>query len=131
MVACIAGSMLPLNRKLAQTQRELAQARRELSTMRPLPVDEVAKQFKAHASVGEMRVKAQDVRYSPKDDAYRIRYSWNEATTGRIWSSEVKLVGDGFGVYAETIQSSQFAAPLGYKNGFLVSVTSPSTLAKD
>jgi hypothetical protein len=129
-VACLAVSMVVMNRKLVRTQYELAESRRQLAAMHPLPLEEVARQFEAHASLGPVRVKVEDVRYSTKDDAYKIRFSWTDSTTGQTWSSDIKLVGDGFGAYVGTIHNDPFVKLLGYKNGFPVAIASPSTFAK-
>lgn len=115
---------------LVLTNRTLRNTQRELAALRPLSVEDVARQFEARTSVSPMKVNVSDVRYSPEKDAYRVAFSWTDSNTTKEWSSDVMLESDGFGVYLGVIRNSEFAGPLGHTNGFTVAVTTPSTLAK-
>ena len=56
---------------VANAEALLDQTESELATMRPLAVEEVARQFEASTTLGPIKTKVRDVRYSPKEDAYR------------------------------------------------------------
>ena len=124
-IACLALSIVLLNGKLVQTRHGLAKSRLELDSMRPLPFEEVARQFEEQVSRGPIVFKVEDVRYSAKDDVYNVSFSWpNPAGTSH---SEIRLVGDGFGVYRTDVdQNRSLSALLGYKDGFSVIVKSRS-----
>jgi hypothetical protein len=113
----------------AMTYREMTQLRGNLITKSPLPVQEVARQFKESTTLGPIKVSVKDVRYSAKDDSYKVDFSWIDATTGNTWHTDLTLTADGYGAYYGTIRNEPFIAPLGYKDGFAVAVKSPSPLA--
>ena len=97
--------------------------------MRPLPFEEVARQFESQTSRGPNAFKVEEVRYSRRDDAYNVSFSW--ANPAGPSHSEIRLVGDGFGVYRTDVhQNRSLSALLGYKAGFSVIVKSDSTFEK-
>jgi hypothetical protein len=123
-------AVLALSLALFLTNRKLWQTERELEAMRPLPVEEVARQFEARTKVDQITTTVKDVRYSPKEDAYRVGFSWTDKAAGQTWFTDVKLVSDGFGDYYGKILNPEFAQPLGHANGFTVVVQTPSALKK-
>lgn len=110
------------------THRELAQPKRELDIQRPLSAEEVARQFQKRTTLGPISVAVKDVRYSPKEDSYKIDFSWTDARTKKTWSSDVTLRADGYGAYHGEIRNGPFIKPLGYSERFVVSVETPSPL---
>jgi hypothetical protein len=97
---------------LGITYRKLDRAERELSAMRPLSRDEVAQQFERNTSFGSHRTTVTDVRYSQKDDAYRVTFSWVDSTTNKEWSTDLTLRSDGFGLYQGVIDVPEFTKQL-------------------
>ena len=88
--------------------------------LRPLPVEEVARQFEQSTTVGPIKTTVGDVRYSPKEDAYKVQFSWDNAQTNQKWFTDVQLTSDGFGGYYGQITSSEFLQPLGRTNAYTV-----------
>ncbi len=129
-LAALAMALLVTNRQLSQTREQLNQTESELATMRPLAVDEVARQFESNTTLGPIKTKVRDVRYSPKEDAYRVSFSWVDPQTKQEWSTEVKLTSDGFGGYYGVIHSNEFTKPLGDTNGYTVGIKAPSSFKK-
>jgi hypothetical protein len=107
---------------------ELSQIKRSLISQVPMPVKEVAQQFKKQTTLGPVTVTVKDVRYSPKKDSYKIDFSWTDSTTGKIWNTDVQLINDTYGTYFGMIRNDPFIKPLGYKDGYPVAVESPSLL---
>ncbi len=112
----------------AMTLREIFELKRELTAQRPLPAQEVARQFRENTTLGPISVSVGDVRYSSKADSYKVEYSWTDANTGKTWSSDIELMPDGYGAYYGVIRNGPFVTPLGVKNGFTVAVKTPSPL---
>lgn len=109
-----------MNRKLSQLSQEVA-------SQRPLPTIEVARQFEESTTLGPISTTVKDVRYSEKADAYRVKFSWLDSTTGKTWYSDVRLEHDGFGVYYGKIRNGPFIQPLGRTDSFSVAVETPSS----
>ena len=107
------------------TIRQRDQLQRELAASRPLPMADVARQFKEQTTLGPIAVVVRDVRYSSAADSYKVDYSWTDATTGQTWSSDVVLKSDGYGTYVGQIHNSQFVQALGYNEAFTVAVKTP------
>ena len=118
------------------TYRELSQIKQALQTHGPMSAEprwplsaqEVARQFEKSTTLGPVSTTVKEVRYSPEEDAYRVRYSWANETTGEVWSTDVELSPTGYGEYYGEIRSDQFLDPLGYDERFVVSVETPSRL---
>ena len=96
------------------SQRRLAQLELEVASIRPLSAEDVAQQLQAYLSAGATPAKVTDVRYSPKEDAYRVQFSWLDPKLGQTWFSELQLVSDGYGKYNGAIGSSDFLKAFGY-----------------
>lgn len=111
------------------TNRRVAQLKQELESQRPLPPREVARQFEENTTLGPIATSVKDVRYSSASDAYRVKYSWVDSTTGKSWQSDIDLKSDGFGTYYGQIRNDPFLQPLGQKEFFVVAVKTPSPLA--
>lgn len=119
------------------TYRELEGIRHELHALRetsmesnwPLPAEEVARQFKARTTLGPISTLVRDVRYSPKEDSYKVEYSCTNDANTEKWSSDVILDSTGYGRYSGEIRWDAFTTPLGYDERFVVSVETPSPLA--
>ena len=85
---------------LVLTQFQLRNLRRELGAHEPLPVEEVARQFEQQLSTPPITVTVEDIRYSPKNDTYQVKFSWvNSTTPTQRSSSEAWITGDGYGRY--------------------------------
>jgi hypothetical protein len=121
---CLLLALVLNYRELATTRDRLAETRDQLASTQPLAPEEVARQFAEHTTLGPIKTKVNEVRYSPKDDAYLVDFSWTDATTGQTWSSDVQLTSNGFGRYGGQIRNDPFIQPLGYKEFFLVVVSS-------
>ena len=98
----------------------------EAATGRPISVEEVARQFEKQTGSGPVGVKVTGIRYSSKDDAYRVEFSWIDPMTKQNWQSEVQLKADGYGKFFGMIGSDQFMQSLGYTGHFPVVVETPS-----
>lgn len=109
------------------TNRRLTQVTQEMAAVQPLPPNEVAKQFEKSTTLGPITTSVKDVRYSAEFDAYRVAFSWVDATSGETWQSDVRLNHDGFGVYYGQIRNGPFIQPLGHKEAFAVHIRTPST----
>lgn len=95
----------------------------------PISAESVAKQFvQATNMPATLTTKVNDVRYSPKEDAYLVDFAWKITATGQTWHSDVRLTSDGFGSYYGKILSDQFNQPLNRTQPFSVIVSSPSPL---
>jgi HAMP domain-containing protein len=121
-------AVLGLAIMLGLTYRKLHRVEQELSAMQPISPQEVARQFEQHTTLGPITTKVDDVRYSPKADAYKVGFSFVDSAVGVKWSTEVMLKADGFGAYHGQIMSSEFIKPLGVSNSFNVSVQTRSPL---
>jgi len=111
---------------LVLTQLQLRDLRRELGAHEPLSVEEVARQFASQLSTPPITVTADDVRYSPKTDSYRVKFSWvSSSTPAQRSSSEATLKGDGYGRYLGEVMA--WSAP-GSAIGTPVIVETPSPL---
>ena len=108
--------------------RELSRMKQEVAAQQPLPAQEVARQFEKSTTLGPITTSVRDVRYSEDDDAYRVKFSWTDSTTGKTWYSDVRLKHDGFGVYYGQIRNGPFIKPLGRSDSYSVSVETPSPL---
>jgi hypothetical protein len=113
---------------LTISQRQLARLELDAAANRPLSAEDVAEQFQKNLGAGAVPVKVEDVRYSPKDDAYRIEFSWLDPKSGQNWSTEVRLLSDGYGKYTGVIASAEFLKALGYTGQMYVTVAKPSPL---
>jgi hypothetical protein len=113
---------------LVMTQRRLSQLESESLLRQPLSVAEVAKQFANQTSRNSIKTKVTDVRYSPKEDVYRVSFSWYDPTSKQNWSTEIRLKADGFGRYYGTIESDPYKQSLGLPTTdvFSVVVEAPS-----
>ena len=141
-VVSLATALLLTHRKLSQIERKLAETERELTTFQPLRADEVARQFVERTTINSISTTVQDVRYSPTDDAYKVKFSWVDPTTGKKWSSEVKLAADGYGTYMGRITFNEFfksvytppdkpfVEPLSGRYDFVVVVQTPSPIKR-
>jgi hypothetical protein len=126
-------AVVGLSITLGLTYRKLDRAERELSALQPMSAEEVARQFERNASVGPHRTTVTDVRYSQKEDAYRVTFSWVDSTTSKEWSSDLTLRSDGFGLYHGQINVPEFTKQLsafGVTGSYSVFVGSPSQLIK-
>jgi hypothetical protein len=126
----LALALFVTNRQMSQIREQLAQTESELATLRPLPVEEVARQFESNATLGPIKTTVRDVRYSPKEDAYRVTFSWVDSQAKQEWSTDLELRSDGFGQYYGVIMNGPFIEPLGNTHGFTVLVKAPSALKK-
>lgn len=115
---------------LFATQVELRSVKSELATSRPLPAEEVASQFEQQTTLGPIRTKVKDVRYSQSKDSYKVEFSWNDATSKQDWWSDIELKADGYGAYYGQIRNDPFLTPLGHTNPYTVLVKSPSPLTR-
>jgi len=107
-------------------KRDLSQIKQNLNSQVPLSVQEVAQQFQKRTTLGPITVTVKDVRYSSEKDSYKIDFSWTDATTGKIWHTDVQLTNDTYGTYFGVIRNDPFFKPLGYEDGYPVAVESPS-----
>jgi len=97
---------------LIQAHLQLRELRRELGAHEPLAVEEVARQFEHQLSTPPVTVTADDVRYSPKSEAYHVVFSWvNSTAPTQRSNSEVTLNGDGYGRYRGYIPSLTVPGP--------------------
>ena len=84
---------------LTLTYRKLARTERELDAMRPLPEQEVARQFEKKTTLGPVRTTVTDVRYAPKEDAYKVSFSYvisgGPTASPTEWTSSVTLPSYG------------------------------------
>lgn len=111
---------------LVQARLQIRDLRREMGAHEPVSVEEVARQFEQRLSTPPLTVSADDVRYSPKGDSYRVTFSWvNSATPTQRTSSEATLKGDGYGRYLGEVMA--WSAP-GSAIGTPVVVETPSAL---
>ena len=132
------GSMLMLTAvvglsiSLVLVYSRLVRTERALSTLQPISVEEVARQFERNTSIGGGRIttKVTDVRYSPEENAYKVVFSWTDSQSGQRWGSDVKLKSDGFGTYFGQIRNSEFVKFLTTSDAYTVVVESPSTLER-
>ena len=111
-------------------KRELSQIKQNLNSQGPLSVQEVAQQFQKRTTLGPITVTVKDVRYSSKKDSYKIDFSWTDATTGKIWHTDVQLTNDTYGTYFGVIRNDPFIKPLGNEDVYPVVVKSPSLFTK-
>lgn len=114
---------------LVMTYRKLDRMERAFDAMQPMSPQQVARQFERQTTLGKVRTTVNDVRYSQKEDAYKVSFSWLDSN-GQHWSSEVLLNPDGFGKYSGEILSSEFVTSVGSgrNNRFAVGVQTPSPL---
>jgi hypothetical protein len=129
-IACLVLAIVLMSFQMRLLGSRLESTQQELSALQPLSVDEVARQFQAATTLGPVTTKVSDVRYSPKEDAYRVRFSWTDAKTAQTWSTDVELKNDGFGTYVGAIRNSEFIQPLGYTDQFFVAVETPSKFSE-
>ena len=122
-IACLATALFATHRRLADTESQLR-------SMQPLSTRDVATQFEGCTTVGPISTEVTDVRYSPEDDSYKVRFSWTNQDDGQTWWTDVILKSDGYGSYGGMIRNGPFTKPLGYKNGFAVAVQTPSGLTE-
>ncbi len=126
-LVCLATALVLSHRKIAQLERDIAQTKGELAALQPLSANEVARQFKNRTTLGPVATTVKDVRYSPTDDTYKVKFSWVDPTTKQIWSTDAILTGDGYGAYSGKIRSGPFITALGVKDTFFVYVEAPSS----
>ena len=111
------------------SQIRISRLEREAATGRPLAFEEVARQFEQQRSTNGVTVKVTDVRYSAKEDVYRVSYSWIDPKTRQNWSTEIRLKSDGFGRYYGTIESDPYKQSIGIPTtnvvGVIVETPSP------
>jgi hypothetical protein len=106
-------AVVGLSIALGLTYRKLDRAERELNALQPVSREEVARQFESNTSFGPHRTTVTDVRYSQKEDAYRVTFSWVDSTTNKPWSSDLTLrSADGFGNYQGQIDVPEFTKQL-------------------
>jgi hypothetical protein len=112
------------------SQIRISRLEREAATGRPLAFEEVARQFEQQKSTNGVTVKVTDVRYSAKEDVYRVSFSWIDPKTRQNWSTETRLKSDGFGRYYGTIESDPYKQSIGLPttNVVAVIVETPSPL---
>lgn len=114
---------------LAIVYTKYSRAERQLTAMMPMSVEEVARRFEESTQTATTKIKVTDVRHSAAENAYKITFSWKDATTGQEWATDVKLVSDGFGVYFGKVYSSEFLKSVGSKNDYyVVAISTPSPL---
>lgn len=118
--------ILALTLNAIMMNRQISRLTKEVAAQQPLSPKEVARQFEKRATLGPVSTTVRDVRYSEQEDAYRVEFSWVDATSGKTWFSDVRLKNDGFGVYYGQIRNGPFIQPLGYKESFTVAVETPS-----
>ena len=119
-IACLATALMVTGLRLWNSERELR-------ATRPLSSRQVARQFEKMTTLGPMKTKVKDVRYSHEKDSYHVEFTFTNTNDGRTWHTSVYLNGDTYGGYGGTIGSSLFYEPLGYKDGYHISVRSPSS----
>lgn len=105
----------------------ISQMQRETASQYPLHPAEVARQFEELATVGPIKTTVKDVRFSAEADAYRVKFSWFDSTSGKTWHSGLRLNHDGFGVYIGQIHNAPFVRPLGTEV-YTVAVRTPSLI---
>jgi hypothetical protein len=107
----------------------LSRVERELGALQPLSLDEVARQFENNTMPGTAKSTVKDVRYSPSEDAFLVRFSWPDPQTGDNWTTDVKLTNDGFGRYFGQIRNPEFLKQLRHTtDSYTVVVEAPSPL---
>ncbi len=111
---------------LVISQRHVARLELDAAASRPLSAEDVAQQFQKNLGAGAVPVKVTDVRYSAKDDAFRVEFSWVDPKSGANWFTEVQLLSDGYGKYNGVIASTEFLKALGYTGQMPVTVAKPS-----
>ena len=109
-------------------QRDISAMKQGNVIQAPLCVQEVARQFKERTHLPPISTDVKDVRYSPRDDAFKVEFSWTNRDTEETWHTDVKLSSDGYGRYIGTIRNGPFIEPTGHENGYSVVVESPSQL---
>jgi hypothetical protein len=121
-VVCLAISLAIVYSQLVRTEREL-------EGLRPMSVEEVARQFENSTKFGNFATKVNDVRYSPTEDAFAVEFSWTDPATGTMWSTDTKLKPDGFGRYYGKIHSGEFLKAVGSTSEYyMIGVETPSPL---
>lgn len=122
-IACLATALVILSGRLNIAERQL-------ESLQPISIQEVADQFEKSTTFAQMSTEVTDVRYSPTEDAYKVKFSFvnRDDPQKRNWSTSVTLKSNGYGEYYGRILSGPFCEALGYKNGFSVSVRTPSAL---
>jgi hypothetical protein len=103
----------------------------EAATGRPLSFEEVVRQFEQRTSTGGVKVKVTDVRYSKKEDAYEVSFSWSDPKSKQDMSTDnIRLQADGFGRYYGQIASDPYKQSIGIPTTdiFPVIVETPSPL---
>jgi hypothetical protein len=109
------------------THRKLDRLEHVLGATQPMVPEEVARQFEQHTNLGPVKAKVGDVRYSKKNDAYKVRFTWTDPWSNQDLSGEVLLQNDGFGKYRGAFVSDQFLKAIGSKLlEFPVEVETPS-----
>jgi hypothetical protein len=108
------------------TYRKLVETEHQLSTYQPLSLSDVARQFQTNASIGPVTVTVDDVRYSGAEKAYKVEFSWIDSVTKQKWSTETRLLSDGFGKYQGAINSAEFEKSAGISGAPFVVVETPS-----
>lgn len=126
IVGLVASNVMVV-RELASLKEELAKHQQELASYRPLPPEDVARQFEKKTTFGPLATTATDVRYSVDRDSYKVSFSWTGGTAIRRGST-VELIGDDYGEYYGKIRLSDFLDAQGGGEFFPVVVKSASPL---
>jgi hypothetical protein len=122
-------AVFALSIALVLVYSRLQKAERALDALQPMSAEEVAQQFEVNTNLVNVETKVNDVRFSPSENAFRVEFSWTDPQTKSMWSTDVKLVSDGFGVYYGKIFSSEFLKAVGASGEYyVVAVKTPSPL---
>jgi len=126
-------AIVGLSIALALVYGKLVRVERTLSALQPIAVEDFARQFENVTTVGggRIRTKVTDVRYSPVENAYKVRFSWTDSQTGGQWSSNVILKSDGFGTYFGQIRNPEFLVPIKAGDSYMVAIESPPALERN
>ena len=88
---------------------------------RPLPEQEVARQFEKNTTLGPVRTTVKDVRYAPKEDAYKISFSYvitgGPTASPTEWTAPVTLSSYGLGRVSwcdPKLRSSTYGCSVGW-----------------
>lgn len=118
-----------VEKRLAAVDAKLLHAETAVLSVQPIPPQEVAKQFESRTSNGSVKTTVSDVRYSPKEDAYQVEFSWIDPATKSNWTTDIRLKSDGFGRYFGSIRSDEYLKAIASNNDtYLVVVESASPL---
>lgn len=108
-IGCLAMALFLANRRLAEYESEL-------KFLRPLPVDELARDFEQKTSQGPVSTYVTDIRCSA-NGICKLTYTWTIDGSNQYTSTEIILSHDGYGTYYCKIREQPLAKLLGNQNG--------------